>query len=40
MAQPQPYILLPPTDPRAVVSEWIAVAVESHQLGRYPDAER
>ena len=40
MAQPQPYILLPPTDPKAVVSEWIAVAVESHSLGRYPDAER
>lgn len=38
--QPQPYILLPPIDPQAVVSEWIAVAVESHQLGRYPDAER
>lgn len=40
MAQPQPYILLPPTDPKAVVSEWMLVAVESHQLGRYPDAER
>ena len=40
MAQPQPFILLAPTDPRAVVSEWIAVAVESHQLNRFPDAER
>lgn len=40
MAQPQPYILLPPTDPAAVVSEWLLVAIESHQLGRYPDAER
>ena len=40
MAQPQPYVLLPPTDPKAVVSEWMLVAVESHQLGRYPDAER
>lgn len=40
MAQPQPYVLLPPTDPQAVVSEWMLVAVESHQLGRYPDAER
>lgn len=38
--QPQPYILLAPTDPKAVVSEWIAVAIESHTLGRYPDAER
>lgn len=40
MAQPQPFILLAPTDPRAVVSEWIAVAIESHQLNRFPDAER
>lgn len=38
--QPQPYVLLPPALPKAVVSEWIAVAIESHQLGRYPDAER
>ena len=40
MAQPQPYILLPPTEAGAVVSEWLAVAIESHQLGRFPDAER
>lgn len=40
MAQPQPYILLPPEEPGAVVSEWIAVAIDSHLLGRYPDAER
>ena len=40
MAQPQPFILLAPIDPTALVSEWIAVAIESHQLGRYPDAER
>lgn len=40
MAQPQPYVLLPPVDPTAVFSEWLAVAIESHQLGRYPDAER
>lgn len=40
MAQPQPYVLLPPTDADDVASEWIAVAIESHQLGRYPDAER
>ena len=40
MPQPQPYILLPPTEAGALVSEWLAVAIESHQLGRYPDAER
>lgn len=40
MAQPQPYVLLAPTDPTLVFSEWLAVAIESHQLGRYPDAER
>ena len=38
--QCQPYILLAPTDPKAVASEWIAVAIESHRLGLYPDAER
>lgn len=38
--QSQPYVLLAPTDPKAVVSEWITVAIESHQLGRYADAER
>ena len=40
MAQPQPFVLLPPLDPTLVFSEWLAVAIESHQLGRYPDAER
>lgn len=40
MAQPQPYVLFPPKEVDSAVSEWIAVAIESHQLGRYPDAER
>lgn len=38
--QPQPYVLLPPVELKAVFSEWLAVAIESHSLGRYPDAER
>lgn len=38
--QPQPYVLLAPSDSKAIASEWIAVAIESHQIGRYPDAER
>lgn len=38
--QPQPYVLLPPIELKAVFSEWLAVAIESHSLERYFDAER